>query len=249
MTRYQDLGVNLEAASEGQRTPKDFRRTLSTWGEIETWLGTVGYESSLERGFALMMAIDPQVRTIMHQPWLLRYRTRSGRRLRRYTPDYFVERDLSRPWVWGFPKGGFTARELIEIKPHDRSIKTYVATRERYAAARLWCETNSCQFRLISQHFITNAAVENASAVLFASKLTLPAWLISQPVLKAPTTMAEVLDACVTGGDERVAPTLAHIGFARGWFWFNMSFAIQPETQVFPFSERGLETDTFFTNS
>lgn len=148
MSILEPLTITLLPATRAARGVRDFRRTLSTHGFVETEFGPIPYESSLEHDFVMMMAVDPQVTHIEHQPLQINFRTQRSNRLRKYTPDYLVDRDLSKPWVWGFPKGGHTESELIEIKPTARQKLSDRAALERYHAANMWTNEREARFRV-----------------------------------------------------------------------------------------------------
>lgn len=235
MTSFHKLEVSLLPASEASRGIHQFRRTRSRYGAITTKFGRIGYESSLEGQFVLMMAVDPQVRSIVHQPLRINFRTSRSNRARHYTPDYHVTRDRSCPWVWGFPKEGFGSDEIIEIKPHARSRLSDLTSQERHFAGKMWCEQTGLNFRILTESFISPAAAQNATGILAAGKLQLPEWVIGRPVLSEPVPLGEIVDSCVADADERLGTAILHLGASRGWFWFAYDIEVSLTTLVYPF--------------
>jgi hypothetical protein len=120
------LHVELLATETQRRGPRQFRKTRSTWGEVETNFGPIGYESSLEQSFLFMMLADPQTTNIVHQPFQINFRVANNPRIRRYTPDYLIERDTNKPWVWGSVKNDFGNSLLSEVKPQAQ-MSVYAA--------------------------------------------------------------------------------------------------------------------------
>lgn len=99
------------------RNGKTFRKTEGMHGTIQFNGRDVGFESGLEKIFATMMAIDPQVTEIIHQPLTFQYRVTGVDRQLGYTPDYRVLRDTSRKWIWDKSLVIFPADCLFEVKP------------------------------------------------------------------------------------------------------------------------------------
>ncbi len=104
---------------ESVRKSKVFRTTDGMHGNILFEGCNVGYESGLEKTFSLMMAIDPQVTGIFHQPMTFYYQVECVAKPLHYTPDYRVTRDLDRPWIWGDQIERLSVNGLFEVKPQE----------------------------------------------------------------------------------------------------------------------------------
>ena len=89
--------------------------------------GSIGFESTLERDFVRLMALDPNVTDIEDQPVRIEFEDDKGRP-HHYTPDYLVQRKGAAPL-------------LAEIKPTKfltPDLEPKFAAARRYAAEQGW---------------------------------------------------------------------------------------------------------------
>lgn len=239
MTSFQPFAVRLVSSRPSARSAPQFRKTQSTWGFLESDLGPIGYESSLERDFLCMMLVDPQVRFIEHQPLRIDFVTEGRTRLRHYTPDYRIERDLTQLWIWGFPRNGFGQAEVVEVKPRSRLRIGDRAALERYSAGRAWASQQGEHFRIITEEFISEVSVANAVAVLASKQRSMPTWLVRRPVLAAPMQLGDIARACLLSPIDAHAVQLLYIGISRSWFWAALDLEISLTTLVYPLAGAG----------
>jgi hypothetical protein len=138
-----------------RRTAKSIRNSNGVHGNIRFDNQLVGYESGLEKLFACMMALDPQVEAITHQPMTYQYEVTTISKKLNYTPDYLVERDLSKPWIWGDSIVIPPSRCLYEVKPIEKLRK--MSPIEGGPRASLICEIQKSGG--YGFHFFTNQTI------------------------------------------------------------------------------------------
>jgi hypothetical protein len=148
------------------RKAKAFRKTDGMHGDIEFAGNLVGYESGLEKVFATMMAIDPQVVRIIHQPMTYFYEVTTIPKRLRYTPDYRVVRDNLRPWIWGNSINTMPADCLYEVKPQEvldkRPLQMHGA---QWSLIRKIQEDGEFGFHIFTNHSIPLFQVKNMMRV------------------------------------------------------------------------------------
>ena len=118
--------------------------------------GIVQYESCLERDFLLLAIHDPSVTGIQHQPKTIIYQDKIGKS-RKYTPDAYLE----------FRDG---KRLLIEIKPSEEVKTNSAKFEDRWNAARIWADSNSMRFIIVTENEIRSPRWMNVWFTLGASK-------------------------------------------------------------------------------
>jgi hypothetical protein len=155
---------DLISYSQGpsRRTQRSLRNSDGVHGHI-CFDGTeVGYESALERLFALMMALDPQVLSIIHQPLTYSYRVTKVDKLLHYTPDYRIIRDSTRPWIWGNLISSLPEDCLFEVKPIERLMRLSAsAVGPRASLAAKIQESGTFGFRFFTNQTMPNHVMEN----------------------------------------------------------------------------------------
>lgn len=97
----------------------------------------INYRSGWERSFAEYLDKDKTVATYVYEGIIISYITnlRSGR-LRKYYPDFYVER------VDG-------SKLLIEIKP--KRFAPRGINKKKWEAAKKWCEEHDTEFMVITE--------------------------------------------------------------------------------------------------
>jgi hypothetical protein len=135
-------------------------------GSIKFLDGTVSFESGLEKIFAIMMAIDPQVTEIVHQPMTFKYRVTSVARELTYTPDYRVKRNLDRPWIWGSSLKSMPVDCLYEVKPQEvlEKIPLQTAGAQRSLLTKVQ-EDDIFGFHIFTNQSIPRFQLENVTRV------------------------------------------------------------------------------------
>jgi len=201
---------------------------------VETDFGPIGYESSLEQGFLLMMIADPQTVDIEHQPVQINFRIPGKPRTRRYTPDYLVKRDLDKPWIWGSPKHSFRKDLLAEVKPRSKVTHGNQSAFERHTAGSRWAGTNGLVFKVVTESFITPICVNNSKNIVVAREGHFPAWIKCKPNLTEPVPIWEVFEACCESFDPKLVPHFLYFGMGRGWFWTRLNLSLSLTTIVYP---------------
>jgi hypothetical protein len=234
MSDSRDMHVNLLAIKTLRRGPREFRKTRSTWGDVETNFGPIGYESSLEQCFLFMMIADPQTTNIDHQPFQINFTVANIPRIRRYTPDYLIERDTKKPWVWGHPKNDFGNSLLAEIKPHAQLSASNRSANERHSSGQQWAVNNGATYRVITERFIEPIAVNNSLNVISAGEAMFPKWVRRKPVISEPMLIADIFKACTVEVDDEMVPHFLYLGLARGWFWCPLNIRLSLTTIVYP---------------
>lgn len=100
----------------------------------------VRYGSTVERNFLLGCRLDHQVISVETQPFSIVFNTGKSKKLRQYTPDYYVSKDTS----LGATKvciGQFDSEDIIvEIKRETDLRYTSEDDIERYAAGIAWAD-------------------------------------------------------------------------------------------------------------
>lgn len=229
-----DLDVQLLGTKESRRGPRHFRKTRSAWGVVETDFGPLGYESSLEQSFLFMMVADPQTTSITHQPIQINFMIAGKATKRRYTPDYMVDRDINKPWVWGEAHPEFANILLAEIKPLSKLTSANRSAIERHEAARKWAIQNNTEFQIITERFVEPISVSNARNVIAASEARFPGWVLRKPVLTQPMRILDIFEACTDNADHNMVPHFLYLGFARRWFWCPLNVRLSLTTIVYP---------------
>jgi hypothetical protein len=235
MNKIRNLNIEILGSESSTRDCRQFRKTRSTWGIIESDFGPIGYESNFEQNFVLMMLADPQTTNIIHQPLAIRFRIAGTSSKRRYTPDYLVERDLKKPWIWGKSESVFEASTLTEIKPLSKLSTNDNRLFERLEAGHKWANQHETDFRVIGEKFITSIAVGNALSVIAALSVPFPSWIKNRPVLLAPMALIEVFEACTVGVGKECLAHFFYFGFAKRWFWCPLNLKITLTNTVYPY--------------
>lgn len=103
----------------------------------------IHFESSVERDFLLCCRLDPQIVNVTDQPFSIRFTHRDGKKPLRYTPDFLVEKDFSKPegqCAIGSPQTRFT---LFEVK-REKDLKQRKEKSIQYiAAGHKWAEQSA----------------------------------------------------------------------------------------------------------
>lgn len=235
MPNLNRLEITLLSTEKSARGPRDFRKTYSPWGIVETDYGPINYESSLEQSFLYMMLADPQTTNISHQPIQINFQVTGSPRLRRYTPDYMIERDTKMPWVWGKPENQFQQKLLAEVKPYAKLAGLSRSAGERHTAGQLWAKQNDAIFRVLTERFIDPVAVRNARSIVAVSDGQLPGWLKHRPILDGPVQIVDVFRACTQDVQETMAAHFLYLGLARRWFWCPLNLRMSLTTIVYPY--------------
>jgi hypothetical protein len=181
-------------------------------------LTRIGYESSLERSFALIALADADTVDIVEQPFTLRYIDADGK-TRRYTFDYLVTK------LDG-------CRIAIEVKNSQQAKKPKVIAKIGDAALRLVPEYADEVFLFTERNF-TRTQVENAEQFLNCQREIDPdaddqlAEIIS--ALKGKMTVSDLVR--VSGLAERGYPAVVRAMYNNLLHW-KRKMLIGPKTMV-----------------
>ena len=122
------------------------KRKYKTGTYVSTKTGAkIAYRSGWEKSFAEYLDNDMTVLTYSYESIIVSYVTnlRSGR-LRKYFPDFYVER------VDG-------TKLLIEIKP--KRFMSRNINQKKWEAARHWCEEHGAEFIVLTEEELHQMAV------------------------------------------------------------------------------------------
>ncbi|WP_299281812.1 TnsA endonuclease N-terminal domain-containing protein [uncultured Tateyamaria sp.] len=178
----------------------------------------IGYESSLERSFALMALAEAETVDIVEQPFTLRYIDADGR-TRRYTFDYLVTKRDGR-------------RIAIEVKTSQQAKKPKVIAQISDAASRLVPDYADEVFLFTERNF-TRTQVENAEQFVNCQREIDPdaddqlAEVIS--TLKGSMTVSDLVK--VSGLAERGYPAIVRAMYSNLLHWRRQAL-IGPKTLV-----------------
>ncbi len=107
----------------------------------------VGFESTLEKDFLLLLELDREVSGFEEQPVTIRYRDLDGR-LRRYTPDVLVHFRASMT----MPALSETVPSLLcEVKYRDDLRQHWADYRPKFKVAWRYARQQGWRFRLITE--------------------------------------------------------------------------------------------------
>ncbi|MDW3223403.1 MAG: TnsA endonuclease N-terminal domain-containing protein [Paracoccaceae bacterium] len=181
-------------------------------------LTRIGYESSLERSFALMALAGVETVDIVEQPFTLRYIDAAGR-TRRYTFDYLVTKRDGR-------------RIAIEVKTSQQAKKPKVIEKISDAASRLVPDYADEVFLFTERNF-THTQIENAEQFMNCQREIDPdaddqlAEIIS--ALKSNMTVSDLVK--VSGLAERGYPAVVRAMYNNLLHWDRQAL-IGPKTMV-----------------
>jgi len=136
--------------------PKNYRNVTGRLASSKNRC-LIGFESTLEKDFYLLLEFDPQVETFEEQPVTITYDDATGMR-RRYTPDVLIRyrRDGSgrRPDV------------LCEIKYHHDLRENWLEYKPRFTAASRYAQQRGWHFRLVTEQDVRTPQLNHARFLL-----------------------------------------------------------------------------------
>lgn len=136
-------------------TPKD-RGNRGLIPTVKNPLGSIGYESCIERDFYLLAVHCPSVKLVLHQPITLEYKDADGAD-RSYTPDAYLETTDG-------------SKLLVEIKSEEELLNQGSKYEERWKHTKLQAEGNGIRFLVLTEKNIRTPRWFNVWFTLGSSK-------------------------------------------------------------------------------
>lgn len=138
--------------------PKSYRNVTGRFASAKNQ-NSIGFESTLEKDFFLLLEFDRRVESFEEQPVTISYRNPEGR-LCRYTPDVLVH---YRPALTGEP-GGLPA--LCEVKYRGDLREHGAEYRPKFTAARRYARDRGWRFRVVTEREIRTPRLTNSRFLL-----------------------------------------------------------------------------------
>jgi hypothetical protein len=132
--------------------PKNFRTVTGRLASRKN-RRLIGFESTLEKDFYLLLECDPTVETFEEQPVTITYADSSGTR-HRYTPDVLIR--YRRNAQGGMPDA------LCEIKYRDDLRQHWREYKPRFKAAVHYATQHGWRFRLVTEREIRTPRLHHA---------------------------------------------------------------------------------------
>ena len=126
----------------------------------------VPYSSSIERRFVEICDWAPEVRSIQHEPFRLRFYDEPTQRHRYYTPDYLVGLETSR---------GDAFRYVIEVKPYSLYMRKFKADLRGFANRAIVAGTSYARnqpgtdFAVVTDRWVESRGVANIRLIRSAA--------------------------------------------------------------------------------
>jgi TnsA endonuclease N terminal len=136
--------------------PKNYRNVTGRLASRKN-RGLIGFESTLEKDFYLLLEFDPQVETFEEQPVTITYDDATGMR-RRYTPDVLIR-------YWRHGTGG-RPDALCEIKYRQDLREHWMEYKPRFIAASRYARQRGWRFRLVTERDVRTLQLHHARFLL-----------------------------------------------------------------------------------
>lgn len=138
--------------------PKSYRNVTGRFASVKN-RNPIGFESTLEKDFFLLLEFDRRVESFEEQPVTIPYHNPEGR-LRRYIPDVLVR---YRPEPTGQPGGPPT---LCEVKYRGDLREHGAEYRPKFTAARHYARDRGWRFRVVTEREIRTPRLGNIRFLL-----------------------------------------------------------------------------------
>jgi len=138
--------------------PKSYRNVTGRFASVKN-RNPIGFESTLEKDFFLLLEFDRRVESFEEQPVTIPYHNPEGQ-LCRYTPDVLVR---YRPVLTGQP-GGPPA--LCEVKYRSDLREHGAEYRPKFTAARRYARDRGWRFRVVTEREIRTPRLRNIRFLL-----------------------------------------------------------------------------------
>lgn len=219
--------------------PKNYRNVTGRFASAKNQ-NLIGFESTLEKDFFLLLEFDRRVESFEEQPVTIAYRGLEGR-VCHYTPDALVRYQAT---LAGEPDG---QPVLYEVKYQSDLREHGVEYRPKFKAARRYALDRGWRFRVVTEREIRTSRLSNIRFLLRYRRMrvddqdrdALLATLRKQGPLKPPMLLALTYpDAC------RYAETLAALWHlvAIGQIEVDLDQILTPHS-VLRFGTAGVDQD------
>jgi hypothetical protein len=138
--------------------PKSYRNVTGRFASAKN-RNPIGFESTLEKDFFLLLEFDRRVESFEEQPVTISYRNPEGR-VCRYTPDVLVR---YRPALASEPG---EAPALCEVKYRDDLRAHGAEYRPKFTAARRYARDRGWRFRVVTEREIRTPRLTNIRFLL-----------------------------------------------------------------------------------
>lgn len=138
--------------------PKSYRNVTGRLASAKN-RNPIGFESTLEKDFFLLLEFDRRVESFEEQPVTISYRSPEGR-LCRYTPDVLVR---YQPVLVGDPR---ESPALCEIKYRGDLREHGAEYRPKFTAARRYARDRGWRFRVVTEREIRTPRLTNIRFLL-----------------------------------------------------------------------------------
>lgn len=182
----------------------------------------ISFGSTAERNFLLACRLDHQVEHIAAQPFTIRFKVAGNSRVRQYTPDYLVRKDLSLAATRVCVGSSQASEVCVEVKRETDLRYMKKQDVERLAAGYAWGKANS------DSDFTT--FIDPIKASVEKSWINHLGYLAAEPETEASLLLRKCLSADFSmnvwdawsflersGFNTKEAERAVILGIAKGW--------------------------------
>jgi len=203
----------------------------------------IAFESSFERDLLAICGATPQVRTVVREPFSIRFLEHRSGRDRVYTPDFLISM-----------RSGLVAELLVEVK-RDEDHRGYgLRDAARYDAAQLWAEQRQGRrFAVVTDKWMAAAGLAQFRLMHAHATTSVDAFVAAEIINEiVEHGLSTTLSVCERLGAEsgltwnRAMPMLLAL-VASGQLRFDVKQALTLETPIYagsipnPFDDLGAD--------
>lgn len=240
-------GISIEPPRKGSSGKQTSVQGTMTFPYIGN---TVPFYSSVERDFLLACKLDKRVISVHSQPFTINFSSIENDEARRYTPDYYIERDVS-IIPSQFELSTTASKILIEVKREEDLRYISQDDINRYAAAAYWAmHSDERDFLIITETFFSGEqgeAIRLLSGYVGEGFNNVTLALLDLLQRSSPLLLEEANDLLtITGYSLEEAEEAVLLSLANGWletetfripssgdklYWRNPDASTDPKTR------------------